>query len=160
MLRLRLDHREGTVYRRCRPIAVIAYSFAALKDSIFLRAQSRGSGDNEAGPPCLGSIRDLWITTGQPCRRTRMMRNRWQLGALCCAALFLGIAGGTTLGPATVHADAAGRASGAPAPRPSGVRCKLTKECQKISAEMICQKFGDHKECMTPAYNVPAHPNT
>jgi hypothetical protein len=102
------------------------------------------------------------------------MRNRWRLGALCCGALLLGISGGAAIGPTKVYADAErgdqkipeparaqGRASGAPAPRSSGVRCKLTKECQKISADMVCQRFGDHKECATTFFHVPvAHPNT
>lgn len=102
------------------------------------------------------------------------MRNRWLLGALCSGAMLLGIAGGAAIGPMKVYADekrddqpigesaqARGRSSGAPAPRPSGVRCKLSKECQKISADMVCQKFGDHKECMTPLMHVPiARPNT
>jgi len=89
------------------------------------------------------------------------MRNRWHLGALCSGALLLGLAGGATLGPTKVYADAPDRSSGAPAPRSSGVRCKLTKECQKISADMVCQKFGDHKECFTPLMHVPvSRPNT
>jgi hypothetical protein len=82
----------------------------------------------------------------------------------------MGIAGGAATGPTKVYADAQrgdqdaqaqGRASGAPAPRPSGVRCKLTKECQKIAADMVCQKIGDHKECITPLMKVPiGRPNT
>lgn len=102
------------------------------------------------------------------------MRNRWQLGALCGGALLLGIAGGAVTAPKKVYADekrgdqtmreaghAQGRSSGAPAPVASGVRCKLTKECQKISADMVCQKYGDHKECMTPMMQVPiGRPNT
>jgi len=102
------------------------------------------------------------------------MRKRWQLGAICGGALLLGIAGGTATGPTKVYADAPngdqtsreatqaqGRSSGAPAPRASGVRCKLTKECQKISSDMVCQKLGDHKECFTPLMQVPiGRPNT
>lgn len=39
--------------------------------------------------------------------------------------------------------------------KPAAVRCKLTKDCQK---GQVCQKVGDHKECISIAVEETVKP--
>lgn len=97
------------------------------------------------------------------------MHNRRKFTALWASALMMGLLIGVA--PVTpVWAKSAspppeepqleakpGQSKAAPneKPKAAAVRCKATKDCQK---GQVCQKTGDHKECVTPPTDVPETP--
>jgi hypothetical protein len=101
-----------------------------------------------------------------------MLRNRRSFIALWAPALMMGLLLGGAPGVTRVWAKSPappleepqleakpGQSKAPPAekPKPGPMRCKATKDCQK---GQVCQKAGDHKECVTPPAEVPEIPAT
>jgi hypothetical protein len=105
-------------------------------------------------------------------REHRMIRNRRNFFALWASALIMGLSLGGAPGLTKVWAKSPppppeepqleakpGQIKVQPAekPKPAPLRCKATKDCQK---GQVCQKAGDHKECVTPPAEPPEAPVT
>lgn len=100
------------------------------------------------------------------------MHNRRKFSALWASALMMGLLIGVAPGVTSVWAkskalppeepqleEKPGQIKVPPGekPKPTAVRCKATRDCQK---GQVCQKTGDHKECVAPPVEVPVAPAT
>lgn len=100
------------------------------------------------------------------------MRNRRNFTALWVRGMLMGFLIGAAPGVSQVWAKSPlppaeepqleakpgqSKASPSEKSKPAPVRCKATKDCQK---GQVCQKSGDHKECVAPPVDVQEIPAT